>query len=65
MIADLLDAIDRLGSASVEDLVAALGHDVIQVNHLIHEVLEQGLVSVLPDRPDAYAVVRSLRPSPP
>ncbi len=65
MIAALLDAIDRLGSATVEDLVAALGHDVVQVRHLIHEVLDQGLVRVLPERPDAYAVVRSLRPSPP
>ncbi len=65
MIAALLDAIERLGSATIDDLVAALGHDVVQVRHLVHEVLEQGLVSVLPDRPDAYAVVRSIRPSPP
>lgn len=54
MIAALLDAIERLGSATVDDLVAALGHDVIQVRLMIDEVLDLGQVAVDHARPEAY-----------
>lgn len=54
MIAALLDAIERLGSATVDDLVAELQKDVTQVRHMIHEVLDLGQVAVDHARPEAY-----------
>ena len=58
MIAALLDELDRLGSATVDELVAALKQDTAQVRHMIHEVLDLGQIAVDHDRPEAYRRVQ-------
>jgi len=54
LIAALLDTIERLGSATVDELVDALQQDVTQVRHMILEVLDLGQVAVDHARPEAY-----------
>lgn len=58
MIKALLDALDRLGSATVDELVDALKKDVTEVRYMIHEVLDLGKIAVDHDRPEAYRRVQ-------
>lgn len=57
-MSDLLAALAVLGSATVSELVVALKLDLTQVQHIIHEALDQGVIAIANDRPDAYALPR-------
>ncbi len=54
MIETLLETLDRLGSATVEELVVALRQDVERVRYVILEVLDLGKIAVDHARPEAY-----------
>lgn len=58
VMGDMLAALGQVGSANVAELVKALGATAGHVEHLLHEALDHGWVSVAPDRHDAYTLPR-------
>lgn len=55
---DMLAALGQIGPATVAELAKALGATTGHVEHMVHEALDHGWISVAHDRPDAYALPR-------
>ena len=55
----MLMVLEELGSATVDQIVEALGIDAVLAGFLIIEALDQGLVCVTTDRREAFERARS------